>query len=177
MMQTNNRVTNLLGAFALAVIDELYRGVRKRGGGGPSEAAALVEIATWPNETIDSLSRTLRLSAAATTRLVERLVLEGSVTREVSQVDRRARTLSTTQAGRARVAIILAARYEALGGALSQLAPEDQSTLEDLLERMLAAMTPDRETCDHTCRLCDLRNCPPETCPVEKAALEQELRA
>jgi DNA-binding MarR family transcriptional regulator len=175
-MQTNNRVANLLGAFALAVTDELYRGVRKRGGGGPSEAAALVEIATWPSETIDSLSRTLRLSAAATTRLVERLVLEGWVMREVSQADRRARTLSVTEAGRARVAVILAARYEALDAALSQLDRKEQSTLEHLLERMLAAMTPDRETCDHTCRLCDLQSCPPDICPVEQAALEKERR-
>ena len=53
MMQTNNnRTANLLGAlFSLAVTDEFYLAIRNRASGGPSEAAALVEIATWPNET------------------------------------------------------------------------------------------------------------------------------
>ncbi|WP_117194460.1 MarR family winged helix-turn-helix transcriptional regulator [Rhizobium terrae] len=173
-MQTNNRAANLLGALALAVTDEFYLTIRKRGNGGPSEAAALVEIATWPKETIDSLSRTLRLSPAGTTRLVDRLVREGLVTRDVGDADRRARTLSTTEAGRARVAVILAARREALDRALSQLDPEDQSALELVLERMLAAMTPDRETCDHTCRLCDIDSCPPNVCPVEQAARDKD---
>lgn len=174
MMQTNNRTANLLGALALAVTDEFYLAIRKRAAGGPSEAASLVEIATWPNETIDLLSRTLRLSPAGTTRLVDRLVREGLVRREVSDADRRARTLSATDAGRARVAVILAARREVLDRALSQLDTEDRSALELLLVRMLTAMTSDRETCDHTCRLCDLDNCPPDICPVEQAAREKD---
>ncbi|WP_160113668.1 MarR family winged helix-turn-helix transcriptional regulator [Phyllobacterium salinisoli] len=173
-MQTNNRTANLLGALALAVTDEFYLAIRKRTSGGPSEAAALVKIATWPNETIDSLSRILRLSAAGTTRLVDRLVREGLVRREVSDADRRERRLSATEAGRARVAAILAARRDVLDRALSQLEAQDWNVLEQLLERMLTVMTSDRETCDHTCRLCDLDDCPPDICPVEKAALEKD---
>jgi MarR family transcriptional regulator, negative regulator of the multidrug operon emrRAB len=174
MMQTNNRTANLLGALALAITDEFYLAIRKRASGGPTEAAALVEIATWPNETIDSLSRTLRLSAAGTTRLVDRLVREGLVRREISDADRRARRLSATEAGRARVAAILAARRDVLDRALSQLEPQERSSLELLLERMLTCMTSNRETCDHTCRLCDLDNCPPDICPVEQAAREKD---
>lgn len=174
MMQANDRTVNLLGALALTVTDEIYRGVRERGGEGPSEAAALVEIATWSNETNHSLSGTLRLSPAGTTRLVDRLVRAGLVEREVSGADRRARTLSATEAGRARVAVILAARRAALDRALSQLDPAERSALEPLLERMLAAMTSDRETCDHTCRLCDLESCPQDVCPVEQAAREKD---
>ncbi len=70
--------------------------IPNRAGGGPSEAAALVEIGTWPNETIDALSRTLRLSPAGTTRLVDRLVREGLVRREVSDADRLCRSSNLT---------------------------------------------------------------------------------
>lgn len=174
MMQTNNRTANLLGALALAMTDEFYSAIRKQARGGPSEAAALVEIATWPDETIDSLARTLRLSAAGTTRLVDRLVQEGLVRRDISDADRRARTLSATEAGHTRAATILAARGEVLDRALSPLESQDLNALEQLLEHMLAALTSDRETCDHTCRLCDLRSCPLDICPVEQAAREKD---
>jgi hypothetical protein len=60
-------------------------------------------------------------------------------------------------------------RAETLGDLMRALSAEDRRDLTRLLEKMLPALTPDREACDHICRLCELAACPQDRCPVELA--------
>ena len=172
--QTDDRTVNLLGALALALADALRAGVEGASHQGFTGSAALATVAAFPGEPLDNLGRILKLSAAGTSRLVDRLVAAGLMVRQTTGADGRSRAVNLTRAGAKRADRMLAARRSALQCALAPLSPGDRDALGRLLEIMLRALTPDRETCDHTCRLCDMTACPEEICPVEVAALRAE---
>ena len=50
------------------------------------------------------------------------------------------------------------------------LSAAEQASLAPAVEKLLAALTPDRVGCDRICRLCDVPRCPQARCPVELAA-------
>jgi MarR family transcriptional repressor of emrRAB len=56
-----------------------------------------------------------------------------------------------------------------LNGLMERLTAEDRREFTRLLETILPLLTPDRETSDHICRLCQLAACPQDRCPVELA--------
>jgi DNA-binding MarR family transcriptional regulator len=169
-----DRTANLLGALAVALGDTLRTAVEGSSRHGVSAAAALATTAGWPGETLDGLGRTLGLSAAGTSRLVDRLQAEGLLERQPAPGDARSRIVVLTDSGHERVRKLLDARRAALLRALAPLSADEQDQLAQLLEVMLTALTPDRETCDHTCRLCDIASCPQDICPVELAASRTE---
>lgn len=67
----NDRLANLIGAFALAITDRARDAVRSAADAGDSVAAALVHLSHAPPGGIDTLRRALGLSHSATVRLVD----------------------------------------------------------------------------------------------------------
>lgn len=179
MTQTNesavrDRTENLLGAFAVALTDAIRESTETASGQNITGAAALATVIAYPGESVDALAKTVGLSAAGSSRLIDKLEGEGLVRREGNRTDARSRVIVPTKAGTDRARSLLDARRAVVGRALEGLDEEDRVRLATLLEVMLNALTPDRRTCDRTCRLCDISACPQDICPVEMAALAQE---
>ena len=83
--------------------------------------------------------------------------------------DRRAVIVKLTAQGRREAQRIVAARGGILDGMVARLESAERRELTRLLEKILPMLTPDRESCDHICRLCELAACPQDRCPVELA--------
>lgn len=162
------RTANLLGALALALMDELGEEVAAASGHGGAAPAALVTIGAEPELSIGALGVILGLSQPGAVRLVDRLVADGLVTRGAGP-DGRTRALALTAAGQVRRAAILAARQRRLAPALAALSSGEQDQLVPLLERMLAALTTDLPRSYAICRLCDDGVCATAACPVDAA--------
>jgi MarR family transcriptional regulator, negative regulator of the multidrug operon emrRAB len=174
VMDSNERTNNLLGALVLALGDAMREGIEKAAGHGVTASAALVTAFFFPGRSVDFLRRTLGLSAAGATRLVDRLQADGLVERHAGMDDGRSRAVLLTDAGSKCADKVLRARRMVHSRALAALTPDERRQLACMLDAMLAALTPDRATCDRTCRLCDIAACPQDICPVELAALGVE---
>jgi hypothetical protein len=109
-------------------------------------------------------------------RVTDRLERDGLVKRKSATGidDGRRVALELTALGRAAAAAQSRRRIEALCEAVGTLSATERRALTALVERLLSALTPDRRTCDHICRLCDLAVCPRANCPVEQAAVAGE---
>jgi MarR family transcriptional repressor of emrRAB len=162
------RTANLLGAYALAVDDR----VREATGLDPSAAAALVVLLDRPaGLTIDALRRALGLSHSGGVRLVARLADERLARRASAERDGRAVDVHLTAAGRRRAGAVLTARQTVLEALLGALSSREAEAITPLLERLLGAVTEDRQSAVRICRLCDVRVCGhPGGCPVTQAA-------
>jgi MarR family transcriptional repressor of emrRAB len=169
----SGRLPNLLGAFALALSDDVRAAVEASAGLAAGAPAALNTILAYPGESLDALGKTLRLTPSGTGRLVDRLVAAGLVERRAGASDQRFIALHLTPRGLDEAERMLAARRSALLRPLSSLTSKERALLEGMLGRMLYSMTPHRERCDYICRLCEIAACPQHICPVEMAALER----
>ncbi|MBV9819640.1 MAG: winged helix-turn-helix transcriptional regulator [Solirubrobacterales bacterium] len=153
------RLENLLGAQALALSDRLWAA---RGGGpivgSASERAALVTLLAHPDRSVSWLGGVLGLTSSGVTRLVERLVAAGWVTRTAGS-DARRRQLSLTAAGRDRGQAMLDARRAAMTDALGGLSARDRAELERLLEVIVGRLAETRLPALQVCRLCDRAAC------------------
>ena len=153
-----DRTANLLGALGLAVADriaEIALEVLDRAGETP---AALVVIGYGLGPSNDQLRRILGLSHPGMVRLVDRLVADELVERQVGR-DRRAVALFLTQKGHEARETLLAGRLAAIKSMLSPLGAEEEESLGLLLSRILAGLpSSDLERC-HLCRMCDDRVC------------------
>ncbi len=163
------RTANLLGAFTLAIADELRRVTEEGAAHGAAAPAALVMIGTYPGQTIEALSHTLQLSHSGTVRLVDRLVADGLVERQQG-LDGRTVALFLTAAGEQSMQVVLAKRRQILEETLQTLSLTEQEQLTMLIEKLLVGFTRDRAHADTICRLCHEAVCPAESCPVECAA-------
>ena len=165
-----DRTANLLGALGLAVADriaEIALEVLDRAGETP---AALVVIGYGLGPSNDQLRRILGLSHPGMVRLVDRLVADELVERQVGR-DRRAVALFLTQKGHEARETLLAGRLAAIKSMLSPLGAEEEESLGLLLSRILAGLpSSDLERC-HLCRMCDDRVC--RDCPIP-AAFKQD---
>jgi hypothetical protein len=126
---------------------------------------------------LDTLRKFLRLTPSGAGRLVDRLVAAGLMERRAGSADQRFIALYLTRRGHGIAERVLEARRAALERPLTALTSQEQATFEKLLDKMLYAMTPDRERCDHICRLCEISACPQDICPVETAALAWQARS
>jgi DNA-binding MarR family transcriptional regulator len=167
----NDRLTNRLGALALALADAQIRAAREGAGLGHSSCAALVTLGQHPDETIGALSRVLGLTHSVTVRLVEGLVRDGLV-RRLPGADKRQVALRLTPEGEAVWTSIRNARQEVLSAALDAVGPRDRAHLDRIIVAMLARLTTGRREADHICRLCDEVACGGDRCPVERRAVE-----
>jgi MarR family transcriptional regulator, negative regulator of the multidrug operon emrRAB len=163
------RTANLLGAAALAIAEAVTGAISVSGGRSEAAKAALAVLLQWPPRSIGHLAKVLRRSHSATVRLIEELEGQGLVAKNTSE-DRRAIELNLTAQGRREAQRLIAARGDMLDGMVGRLGNAERRELTRLLEKLLPMLTPDREACDHICRLCELAACPQDRCPVELAA-------
>ena len=166
------RSANLLGALSVVVVDRVNESANASAGHGATAPAALVTLHNSEGMSVGALARVLGLSHAGTVRLVDRLVDDGLVSRHRG-ADGREVSLRLEAHGRRTARSVLAARAAVLEGALGALGPSDARAFDRIVGRLLAALTPDVDVADHTCRLCDDRVCPGATCPVENAIASQ----
>jgi MarR family transcriptional regulator, negative regulator of the multidrug operon emrRAB len=169
----DDRLSNLLGALALALTDAQGAAMEEASGLSQSAAAAVMMLGTNDGITIDALSRILGLSHSATVRAIERLHADGLVAR-IDREDRREVGLSLTLAGARLRRNLTAARLRVLGQAFARFGTDDREVLEILVSRLLDQVTGGRAQGDHICRLCDEVVCTRGVCPVEQKALRQE---
>jgi MarR family transcriptional regulator, negative regulator of the multidrug operon emrRAB len=165
-----DQVTNLLGALALSLSDDMQAAARSRFDLGASACAVLVTLGPYPGSTIGSIARVLGLTHSVTVRLVEDLV-EKQFVKRVSGKDRREVALRLTAKGASLRTKILAARFNVLSEAMSALDADEKRRLGDALTAMLTRLTRSRQAADHICRLCDEGICTLDTCPVEREAV------
>jgi DNA-binding MarR family transcriptional regulator len=147
-----NRLENLLGAHALAIVD------RMAAGEAPSERAALVTLLAHPGSGVGWLADVLGLTDSGGTRLVERLVADGLVVRRPG-LDARSRVLDLTPQGRNRAREVLATRERGLARALAPLTDAERRTLERLLAKVVSGLTDDLPAAMQVCRMCDREAC------------------
>jgi MarR family transcriptional regulator, negative regulator of the multidrug operon emrRAB len=159
------RAANLLGALTLEAA-RLQETVHEPVGQAGAAAQALVTIGAYPGRSIEQLRAPVGLSQPGAVRLVDRLVASGWVKRGGSR-GRRGFELRLTAAGEAVVDDLLARRRAVLAELLEPLSEDERSTLEHLLEKLLAARTGDRADLERLCRLCERRVC--NRCPVAAA--------
>ncbi len=162
----SRRTGNLLGAAALAISGAVETSFATQ----RSEAAnaALTIMLQWPPRSIGHLARVLQRSHSATVRLIEELEAQQLVEKNAG-ADRRAVIARLTPAGRREARRLLAARSGLLDDMVDRLDAGERRELTRLLEKVLPMLTPDRDACDHICRLCELSACPQDRCPVEQA--------
>jgi MarR family transcriptional regulator, negative regulator of the multidrug operon emrRAB len=172
-----SRLTNLVAAFALAATDDMLAEIEAMSGMIAGAPAALAMMLAYPGISLDTLRKFLRLTPSGAGRLVDRLVAAGLMERRAGSSDLRFIALYLTRRGQSVAERVLAARRAAIQQPLTALTSQEQAELEKLLDKMLYAMTPDRERCDHICRLCEIAACPQDICPVETAALAWEASA
>src|SRR4051812_202253 len=141
------RTANLLGALSLALIDRMA---------DSTQAAAIVTLFNTPGLTVGGLARVVGLSHAGAVRVVDGLVADGLVTRSRGN-DAREVVLHLEPKGKRSARSGLADRAALLDDALARLAADDLKSLERIAEELLAALTPNPDAADHTCRLCDER--------------------
>ena len=162
------RTGNLLGAAALAISGAIEGALSAERGRSEAANAALAIMLQWPPHSIGHLAQVLRRSHSATVRLIEELEAEKLVAKN-SGADRRAVVATLTAEGRREARRLIAARAAVLDNLTEQLTAEERRDLTRLLEKILPLLTPDRNACDHICRLCNLATCPQDRCPVELA--------
>src|SRR5687767_8729489 len=95
------RLENLLGAQSLALSDRLLDADVSGAAMPGSERAALVTLLAHPDQSVRWLGDVLGLTSSGGTRLVDRLVAAGWVTRTAGD-DARRRQLRLTRSGSAR---------------------------------------------------------------------------
>jgi DNA-binding MarR family transcriptional regulator len=168
----DERTSNLLGAFALSVVDDFNAVVEANAGYGGETPAALVTLGAEAGLSINQLRQILNLSHPGTVRLIDRLETEGLVQRRSSGSDGRTLALFLTEAGVERRKTILSERRNQLQLAINALTPNERKQLTRLLEKMLTAMTTSELRAFAICRLCEEEVCPGDRCPVEKQYCE-----
>ncbi|WP_179119534.1 MarR family winged helix-turn-helix transcriptional regulator [Ensifer adhaerens] len=172
---TSSRFINLVAALGTALADAQGRACESTGV-LQSDAAALITVGYHPGMSVGALAPIIGFTQSAAVRSVGRLVSQGLIERGRAR-DKRQVELTLTPAGASLREKILAARQRAVETATAALDPWQQVDLEPMVERMLAALTRDRESADHICRLCDETVCTPDTCPVERVAVLQEAKS
>ena len=167
------RAANLLGALVVALHDEMESATTDAADHAAACPAALATMLGEPGLSIESLRQILGLSHSGTVRLLDGLEREGSVERRAGK-DARSVSLQLTAQGKRQARSVLDARRKSLEPALAALTPSERAHLIRLTEKVLGALTRDRQHSDHICRLCDLSACPDNSCPVNCAALAAE---
>jgi DNA-binding MarR family transcriptional regulator len=160
MLFRGDRTANLLGALALEVAHAEQQAAADVVGQSGAAAAAIVVIAARPGLTLEY---PLGLSQPGVTRLVERLVSAGWVSR-AGAGGRGGLALRLTPEGERVFDELLLARRAAVGAVLAPLTEAQQEQFAGLLETLLAARVGDRADLERLCRLCERRVC--AQCPV-----------
>lgn len=175
MSHAYSRAANLLGALIQGLSDEIEHAAHAAAGQGGQAPAALVQMAGYPGQTIEELRIRVGLTHSAVVRLLDRLVERGLVERARGRDDARVVRLALTEEGRRVAAAVLDARAGVLERVLASLPEESRTRLESILDDVLPGLPATSAQSSQMCRMCELRACPADRCPVE--ARYQELTA
>lgn len=165
-----SRAVNLLGALALATMDNL----RAESADTLTTRAALLALGKYPGGSIDALRVNLGLTHPATVRVVAGLLQAGWLTKSVGQ-DRRSVALHLTDAGQRAAAQAVQQRQTVLQRMLHPLSKSELSQFEALALKILWHETHDAAHALKICRLCDEADCLAHGCPVECKECGQAL--
>ena len=164
----NLRLVNLVGALGLTLADGQQRVVTAATELASSDAAALNFVGQTPACSIDSVRTALAISHPGTVRVIDRLAGRGLVERRAG-VDGRTRGLWLTPSGNDAWARLNEVRLAWLDAIVDRLGPTEQAQLESAVEDLLGLLTHGYDESEYMCRLCDLRVCPQDRCPVTLA--------
>ena len=153
------RLTNLVGAFALAVADRVAAATEAACGAGGAAAAVLVHLHRHPETSVSDLAAVVGVGGSGGVRLVDRLAAQGLVTRAPSPTDRRTVLLRLTGAGAETARLVLDAREEAVRRTVEALDADRRTALEQLLPDLVTAQPSSWTEVLRTCRLCDVAAC------------------
>jgi DNA-binding MarR family transcriptional regulator len=170
------QVENTLGALTLALDDRITSTFGERAAIGSSGAGALASLYVRGSLNIEALRRILGVSHSTCVRLADHLEAAGLARRRSATSDRRVVELELTDIGKKAARELLSARADVIASALAPLSLSDRAQLARLAATMLRALTADRASARHICRLCDHDACGRAgPCPVDAAAtvLEQ----
>jgi MarR family transcriptional regulator, negative regulator of the multidrug operon emrRAB len=165
----SDRLSNLLGAVAIAAGDRIGAGAAAVVSHGGAHPAALVHLLAHPGRSIEDLRRVLRISQPGAVQAANRLEAAGLIERRPG-ADARTRALHLTAKGRRTARAVLAERAGASHDMLAALDADEQARLEPLLAKLVAGLAGDRPEALTVCRLCDRRACaagPGAECPLE----------
>jgi MarR family transcriptional repressor of emrRAB len=163
---------NVLGAFALALADEIDDGTGR---------AALVSLSDLlAGRSVDDLRRAVGLTHSGGVRLVDRLVGDGLVERRPG-ADGRSVALSLTQRGRRAASGALGERRSSIDAVLAALDDRERAQLTTILDKLVGAVVVGRLAARAAgvsppggwlCRLCDPVACERAAgrCPAATAA-------
>lgn len=169
-MHVLDRTANLLGATALATTDLTLAGATRAVNLSASGAAALVSLSAHPGLSVTELGRRVGLTQSAAARMVDGLEADGLVERRPSPLVKRVTTVHPTRAGRQAARRLLAARSSPLTDVVAALDEDEQTTLAELLSKLLGRLYDQVGDAQYMCRLCDRRCCTAEaSCPVGQA--------
>ena len=177
----DDRLANVLGAFALALTDEVEAataGAAGHTGAGPAALVALSDLLA--GRSVDDLRRAVGLTHSGGVRVVDRLVGDGLAERRPG-ADGRSVALGLTPAGRRLAAHVRDARRETLQRVLDVLDDREQAELSAILDKVVAGFVERRLEARAAgaippggwlCRLCDPVACERSAgrCPVANAA-------
>jgi DNA-binding MarR family transcriptional regulator len=163
-VSTLDEASNVLGALALAVNDQVNDAIAAATGQPVTAASALSSVHQFLGApSVDTLCRVLGLTHSGAVRLIDRLEKDALITRGPGR-DGRSRAVVLTPTGRRSAETIALVRVETLRRALSGLTAEEVATLKGLLDKLTGtavAVKFERGTAGHrwTCRMCDLTAC------------------
>ena len=162
-----DRLTNLIGALALAASDRVAAGASEALSRGGAHPAILVHLDAYPGVSIEDLRRVLRISQPGAVQAVNRLEAAGLIERRAGK-DARTRALHLTDSGREVARAVLTERARAVGGLLDALDADERAQLLPLLEKLVAGLAADRPAALTVCRMCDRDACCAyAACPLE----------
>jgi DNA-binding MarR family transcriptional regulator len=169
-MQLDPRAVNLVGAWALGAAHSLQTAIDAEVDGSGALAAAILTIALFPDQRVDTLHPVLGLSPSGVVRTLDRLVDAGLAERRTGADDGREVLIRPTRRGARLAERALAARAAAATDLLEPLTVPEREQFLVLLEKLLTGLAPDRPGARHICRLCDHPACERAWCPVSAGA-------
>jgi MarR family transcriptional repressor of emrRAB len=176
----DGRLTNVLGALAVALADGIREATEEASGMTGAAPAALVALDQFlAGSSTEDLAQVMGITHSGAVRLVDRLVDAGLVERRPGR-DGRSGSILLTARGRELSQQVTVARAKAVAAVLEGLGSDDCRSLLLLSESLAARLTtlrlrtrarPDQPRA-WMCRLCDLGSCgrPEGKCPAANAA-------
>ncbi len=166
--QQKRYVANLLGSYALAMMDKVEAAVEATTGFAGEAPAIIVTIGAEPGNSTDFVARVVGLSHSGAVRAVAKLQKTGLVAKRTGS-DARASALYLTPKGKRRMKQIIAAREAALMWVLDDFTDNDLKTLGRDIGRLLQSLTKSDLEGFTICRLCNDTVCRSIECPVDAA--------
>ena len=180
----DDRLANVLGAFALALSNELEAATAQAAGhtgAGPAALVALSELLA--GRSVEDLRRAVGLTHSGGVRVVDRLVGDGLAERRPG-ADGRSVALALTPAGRRLAGEVRLVREAALRQVLDVLDESERAALGDILDKLVGGVVDQRLEARRAgatppggwlCRLCDPVACERSEgrCPAAGAAAAQ----